>query len=171
MSNKQIILVKEEPRGPSELVEVPVTVAGTFKVVFPDNQQLRSLTTQTIVIKAMRLIAPDVLSFATLSGNPTSPVTEIVKCVLVLYCEGWEKAHYIPLFVLNDTFASNSATPHRYSSTRFSDWKNVDWSKSYIQYSNGSGGSVLAGAVPYSFLFDVEYVKQDAGGAEIVGPS
>lgn len=168
----QIILVKEEPRGPSQLVEVPVTAAGLQRVNFPDVQQLRSYADQVVITKAIRLIIPAVLVAGPITGNATSPLTEIVKASLVLYCEGWEKGQYIPLFTLNDVQDQTNGAPHVYAQTRFDNWKNVDWSKTYIQYSNGAQS---AGA-PYAFLFDVLYQKFEALpggqlGREIVGPS
>lgn len=166
----RILLIAEEPRNCSELVEVPVTVSGAFRINFPDNQQLRSMTTQDIRIQGIRLITPDVSSFGPITGLRNAPVTEAKKCFLVLYCEGWEKAHYIPLQVLNDTSMPTGTAAHRYSATKFGSWRNVDWGKSFILYSNGSAGSDISGG-SYEFLFDVEYTKLDAQGAEIVGPS
>jgi hypothetical protein len=167
---ERILLIQEEPRNCSELVEVPVNVAGIYRINFPDNQQLRSMTTQDVRIQGIRLITPDVSSFGPITGAQNAPVTELQKCFLVLYCEGWEKAHYIPLLVLNDTSAPNGTAAHKYTATKFGSWKNVDWGKSYILYSGGSGGSDIGGGA-YEFMFDVEYTKFDATGAEIVGPS
>jgi hypothetical protein len=166
----RIILVADEPRNCSELVEVPVTTTGLFRINFPDNQQLRSMRTQDIRIQGIRLITPDVASFGPITGYRTAPVAELKKCFLVLYCEGWEKAHYIPLQVLNDTNMPSGTAAHRYSATKFGSWRNVDWGKSYILYSNGTGGSDVSGG-NYEFLFDVEYTKLDAEGKEIIGPS
>jgi len=167
----RIILIQNEPRNSSELVEVPVSASGLFRVQFPDNQQLRSLTTQAIRIQGIRLITAAVATNGPITGFRTAPITELQKCFLVLYCEGWEKAHYIPLLVLNDTNIPGSATiAARFSPTRFASWRNVDWGKSYILYSNGTTGSDVSGG-NYEFLFDVEYTKLDGAGEEIIGPS
>lgn len=167
MARDTIILVQDEPRGPSQLVEVVVPVNGRGSVVFPDIQQLRSLTTQRIVIKAMRVITDDVLTNGPLTGNPTAPVAELQKMSLIIYCEGWQKAQYLPILTLNDMAQPTSAASHRYHQTRFNNWENVDWSKTLLQFSNGT---VSAGA-PYVVLIDVEYIKLDASGKEIIGPS
>lgn len=166
----RILLIQEEPRNCSELVEVPVTATGLFRINFPDNQQLRSLVTQDVRIQGMRLIINDVVTNGPITGFLTAPLTELKKCFLVLYCEGWEKAHYIPLLTLSDVNVPGGAQAHRYAPTKFGSWRNVDWGKSFILYSNGTAGSSVAGG-NYAFLFDVEYTKLDATGQEIVGPS
>jgi hypothetical protein len=166
----RVMLVKEEPRGPSQLIEVLLNTAdiGTSKKVFPDVQQLRSLANQRIIITAMRLITLDVLTFAPISGFANATLAELKKIVLVIYCEGWEKAQYIPLLTMNDVATPAGTFPYRNNATKFSNWQNVDWSKTYLLYCNGTGG--VAGA-PYAIMFDVEYIKLDADGQVIIGPS
>lgn len=159
----KIILVQTEPRGPSQMVEVPVVLNGSQRVPFPDQAQLRSTTVQKIVIKAIRLVTPDVLTNAPLSGNVNAPVTELQKMTLVLYCEGWEKAQNIPVLTLNDMQLQGGTAPNANSLTKFDDWVNVDWPKCFIQYSNGT----VSAGVPYSVLFDVLYTKLDAQNNEI----
>lgn len=163
----RIILVQEEPRGPSQLVEVPVPTNGVAKVVFPDIQQLRSTVDQRIIVKAIRLITFPVLALAPTLGGANAVLTELQKISLVIYCEGWEKAQLLPILTLNDMFVEGSGIPYRKNQTRFNNWENVDWSKTYLQYSNGS---VVVGA-PYNLLFDVEYIKLDGKNREIIGPS
>lgn len=161
------IIFRQEPRGPSQLVEVDVTVDGRQRVPFPDIAQLRSTTDMKIVIKAMRFITADVLTNSMVSGNPTCPVTEAQKISLVIYCEGWEKAQFLPLLTLNDSSFAGSAYPHIYTQTNFSDWVNVSWDKCYLQYANGT---VSAGQ-PYTVLLDVQYERFNSRGEYIVGPS
>lgn len=167
--NKTILLVQEEPRGPSQLIEIPIATATT-SFALPDVQQLRSQQGQVIIIKAIRLVTIKVLSNAPVSGNANAPVTELRKISLVLYAEGWMKGYQIPLLELNDVADADSAVattiPYRNRTTRFDNWTNVDWSKSILQFSNGTV------AVPtYSILLDVEYIKLDAQNKEIIGPS
>lgn len=164
---KQIILFQDEPRGPSQLIEIPVRAQVVSKVTIPDIQQLRSMVGQVIIIKALRLITASVLANAPTVGGVNAPDTELVKISLVLYCEGWEKAQLIPIFTLNDMFTEGSGTPWRAKTTRFDNWKNVDWSKSFLQYSNGTPSSGAA----YTVILEAEYVKLDAQGNEIIGPS
>lgn len=163
----RIILVQEEPRGPSQLIEIPVT-NGKGKVTFPDVQQLRSQANQVIVIKAIRLITIDLLTNGVITGFVNAPIAELQKMSLVIYCEGWEKAQYLPILELNDTTVPGGTAPHRYHQTRFNNWQNVDWSKTFIQFSNGTTSSTDDG---YVVMLDVEYIKLDASNSEIIGPS
>lgn len=164
----RVILVQEEPRGPSQLVEVAVTANGLTRVNFPDIQQLRSQVGQNIIIKGIRLVAANVLTNAPLSGNATAPIAELQKLSLTLYCQGWEKGQLIPVLTLNDMSGDGGATvPYRMNPTKLANWTNVDWSKSYLQFSNGT----VSANSPYSVLFDVEYVKLDSQGNEILGAS
>lgn len=164
MAHDKLIFVQEAPRDASQLIEVPVNTNGVQRVNFPDVQQLRSLVNQEIIIKEIRLITVDVLTNGPITGFATSPVSEQQKLSLTIYCEGWEKAQNLPILVLNDM---QNTAPHRYNGTRFNNWANVDWSKTYLQFSNGT---VSAGA-PYCVMFDVVYLKLDKSGNEIIGPS
>jgi len=164
---EQYVFVQSEPRGPSQLIEVAVPTNGKQRIPFPDVQQLRSTTTQRIIIKGMRLITGSVLTNGPVTGNANAPQSELQKISLVIYCEGWEKAQFIPVLVLNDVQASSDDFPHRYHATRFNNWENVDWTKSYLQYSNGTSTA----NTPYCVMFDVEYIKLDGDGKLIIGPS
>lgn len=173
----KMVLVQEEPRGPSQLIEIPVTANGLSKITFPDIANLRNQSDQIIIIKAIRLITDDVLSNAPTIGGINAPYTELIKISLVLYCEGWEKAQLLPILTLNDMFTEGSGVPYRQLQTKFDSWRNLDWNKSFMQYSNGT---VTAGS-PYTVILDVEYVKMmkeknDQGIEtgrliEIVGPA
>lgn len=169
--NKNVILVTQEPRGPSQLIEIPIPAQAVQRVALPDVQQLRSMVGQIIIIKALRLISAKVLATAPTLGLTNAALAELKKISLVLYSEGWEKGELIPILTLNDmadTDSANASTvPFRNATTRFNDWKNVDWSKSYLQYSNGTPSSGAA----YSVLIEAEYIKLDSNGREIVGPS
>lgn len=162
----QIILIQEEPRSASQLIEIPVSGALT-KVVIPVVQQLQNNTNQVIIIKALRVIPADVLTNAPTLGGVNAPTTELQKMALVLYAEGWEKAQLIPLLILNDSFTEGSGTPTRLRTTKFDNWQNVDWNKSFLQFANGT---VPVGA-PYNVIFEAEYVRMNKNGQVIVGPS
>lgn len=162
-----LVLVQEEPRGPSQLVEIPVPAAAVTKVQLPDVQQLRSQVGQTIIIKALRVITDSVLTNGPTIGGPVSPLTELQKMTLTLYCEGWEKGQLIPMCSLIDVFVEGSGIPWRSKTVYMDNWKNVDWSKSYLQFANGTASIGTA----YTVLLEVEYVKLDGNNQEIVGPS
>lgn len=161
----------DEPRGPSELVEIPVPAAVVSRVQLPDQQQLRSLPDRMIVIKAIRLITDKVLTNSPTLGFPNAALAELRKISLVIYSEGWEKGHLIPLLELVDIADADSTAattiPYKLKTTRFADWKNVDWSKSYLQYSNGTPSSGSA----YAVLLEVEYQQFDNQGQVITTAS
>lgn len=163
----QVVLVQEEPRGPSVLIEVNVQNNGLQRVAFPDIAQLRSTPDQKVIIKGLRLIPPEVLTNAVLAPNANAPTTELQKISLVLYAEGWEKGQTIPIITFNDFVFATGNTPYRNHATKLDNWVNVDFPKSYLQYANGT---VSAGA-PYTVLLDCEYVRYDSQNNLIVGPS
>lgn len=159
--------MQDEPRGPSILIEIPVNINGQQRIPIPDISQLRSTTTQRIVIKALRLISAEVLTNGVINGNVTAPATELQKMTLTIYSEGWEKGQTIPLLTLNDMQFTIGAIPFRFNATKFDNWEAVDWPKSYVQLANGTQ---TAGA-PYVILLDCEYVRLDANGVLITGVS
>lgn len=165
----EIILVQEEPRGPSQLIEVPVPAQVVTTVNFPDIQQLRSQVGQRIIIKAIRLITPKVLTTGPTLSIANATLAELRKISLIIYCEGWEKGQLIPALTLNDVADADAAAattiPYRVNPTKFANWENVDWSKTKLIYNPASSGAA------YCVMFDVEYVKLDSKGQEIIGPS
>lgn len=150
----RLILVQEEPRGPSQLIEIPVNQSGLTKIPFPDIQQLRSDQTQQIIIKQIRLVTADLLTNGMLQAGVNAPVTELQKIAVVLYCEGWEKGQLIPILSMNDSTFAGSTFPHVFHTMRFNNWKNVDWTKSYMQFANGTSS-----VASYVLLFDVLYTR------------
>lgn len=163
----RIVMVQEEPRGPNQLIEVPVTQNGLQRVQFPDVQQLRSTANVKIIVKEVRLITAETLTHGPITGFVAAPVAELQKLSLVIYCEGWEKAQFLPILVLNDMTTQAGAIPHRYHPTKFDNWVNVDWSKTYLQYSNGTQSANSS----YVVMLDVVYVKLNGENMEIKGPS
>lgn len=166
--DEKIYLIQEEPRGPSQLIEIPVTANGQTQVNFPDVPNLRNQQDQTVIIKAMRLITDTVLTNAPKGGQVTAPLAELQKISLVIYAEGWEKGLNIPVLTLNDTFTEAAGIPWRDRTMQFANWENVDWQKSFLKYSNGT----VSASQPYAVLLEVEYVKiNHNNGKEIIGPS
>lgn len=164
---REVVFLQDEPRGPSILIEVLVTTNGKGRIPLPDVAQLRSTMDQRIIIKSIRLVTADVITHGVLIGEVNAPVAELQKMVLTIYAEGWEKGQSIPMLTLNDVALSGGSVPHRYVQTNFNNWQAVDWPKSYIQYVNGT----LSANSPYVVLLDVQYIKLDATGNVILGPS
>jgi hypothetical protein len=162
---EQIILVQEEPRTNSILVEVQVTT-NQQRIQLPDVQQLRQTNLQRIIIKSISLVSPKVLTHGILNGLTNATLAELRKMALVVYAMGWEKAQYIPVLFLNNTADGDTTAattiPYKNIAPRFDDWDAVSWDKCYLQFANGqpSSGS-------YTVIFEVQYVKLDANGVEI----
>jgi hypothetical protein len=169
--NQSIILVQEEPRINSILVEILVPANAVQRVQCPDVQQLRSTTQQRIVIKSVALVTPKVLSHGILNGLVNAPITELRKIAFTMYSMGWERGQYIPILHLNNTADSDATTataiPYKNTAPRFADWESVSWDKCYLQYANGqpSDGS------SYTVMLEVQYLKFDLNGLEILGAS
>lgn len=159
----QTILVQDEPRGASQLVEIPVT-AGSNRIALPDVQQLRSTVNSQVIIKKIRLIPPTVLTNGITINAANATVAELQKMTLVLYSEMWQKGQYIPLLTFND-FNNSGTAPNRFASTALNNWKRVDWSQSFLQLGNG-----LVTVGNYVVMLDVEYIKLNAQNVEIEGP-
>lgn len=164
---QQIVLVQEEPRGPSILIEVTVPTNGLQRIPFPDISQLRSTIDQKVIIKGLKLIPPEVLTNAVIAPNVNAPTTELTKMALTIYSEGWEKGQTIPIITFNDFVFATGNTPYRNKPTYFDNWVNVDWPKSFIQFANGT---TSVGA-PYTVLLDCQYIRIDNQNNMVVGPS
>lgn len=162
-----MIIFQDEPRGPSCLVEILVEEDGVQRVKIEPQDQLKSDPDQKVIIKAVRLITVDVLVAGMLNQAPTAPNTELQKMTLTLYCDGWEKGFQIPILTLNDMTLQGGTAPNRYQQTNFDNWKGISWEKSHLDF---AAGTVSAGS-PYVVLLDVQYVKLNAVGEEIKGPS
>ena len=161
------MLVQEEPRGPSVLIEVNVPTNGAQRVNFPDISQLRSTTDLRIILKGLRLISNEVLTNGMISPFVNAPATELAKIAVVIYAEGWEKGQSIPILSLNDMEFTVGAIPFRKNPTKFDNWVNVDWPKSYLQFANGT----LSAGAPYVVLLDCEYQRINAQNRLIYGPA
>lgn len=154
---QQTMLVQTEPRIASEIIEVQVA-NGTSRAPLPDVPQLRNQGDQVIIIKSIRLITPKVLTHGPNTGTVNTPLADLKKMSLVLYSNGWEKGHLIPVLLLNDVADADSTAattiPYRQQSTRLSNWTDVDWNKSYLQFSTN-----LTASQASVTILEVEYVR------------
>jgi hypothetical protein len=148
-------------------MEIPVTVNGQGRVNLPDTAQLRSTTDIKIILKSMRLITDPVLTNSVLVAGVTAPFAELQKMSLTIYAEGWEKGQTIPILTLNDMETPGTLIPFKQGPTYFDNWINVDWPKSYIQYSNGT----VSAGVPYVVLIDIQYLRLNAQEKVVYGPA
>lgn len=161
----QVLLIQEEPRMSSILVEIPIPT-GVQRVQCIDVNQLRSTTNQKVIIKSISLVSPKVLTHGILSGTQNAPLSELKKMSFTVYSNGWERAQYIPVLNLNNTADGDATTattiPYKNTAPRFDNWQNVAWDKCYIQFANGqpsAANSVL--------ILEVQYVRIDPNGLPI----
>jgi hypothetical protein len=158
------MLVMEEPRGPSQLIETAVPAQAVSVVQLPVVQNLQNQTDQIVIIKALRVIPDTVLARGPVQGFVNAPLTELQKISLVLYSNNWIKGQLIPLCSLIDIFTEASGIPWRSRTARFDSWKDVDWNKSFFQYSNGTPSSGIA----YEIILEAEYQKFRKGADGIL---
>jgi len=113
------------------------------------------------------VVTPKVLTNAPVSGLALAARAELIKASLVLYCQGWEQEQYVPLLRLNgfqDSDATTATTiPYVKDFQAFANLNNVDWTKSRVQYSNGT----VSASSSYAFLLGVQYLVFDNNGNEI----
>jgi len=161
------VLIQSQPVNNYTTVEIPVTANGLTRIAIPDQLMLKSYPGHTVVIKAIELISVKVLTRAILNAMANAPLAEVVKAALVFYCEGWEKIQYIPLARLQPVHDSDSTAattfPFIEQAQTFENLRNLDWTKSYVQYGNGS----VSANSPYAFILGVQYTTLNDQGAEI----
>lgn len=129
-------------------VEIPVLEGASQKIMIGDRPELRATSTQRVAIKGIEVVTAAV-SPTTPLGDTTAPLTELKKASLVLNVGGLESIFQIPLLKLNRV--NDGTSPYSPNPVQFEDLPDVNWSKSYIQFSSAPVG-------PYSFLLGVDYV-------------
>jgi len=163
----KIILAQNQPIVNYTVVEIPVTANGLSQIAIADQPMLKSYSGHKVVIKAIELITAKALTNAPVSGLALAARAELIKASLVLYCQGWEQEQYVPLLRLNgfqDADATTATTiPYVKDFQAFSNLNNVDWTKSRVQYSNGT----VSASSSYAFLLGVQYLVFDNDGNEI----
>jgi len=158
-------LIQSQPIINWTIVEV-VAAVGNSRIPIQDQPMLKSYSDHRIVIKSIELITPKVLTNAVLNSGANMTRADIIKSVLVLYSEQWEKIQYIPLARLigsHDADATTATTlPFMNDVTMFENLSDVDWTKSYIQTANGQTIAV-AGV----FIFGIQYLVFNNAGQAI----
>jgi hypothetical protein len=133
-----------------ESVEIPVSNAGSTKIYFPDQPQLRIQPGQRIYITDMEIFTDLVAAKTPLLQNNTAPSAEITKAVLALYIVNEERIHWVPLWKLNRI--NDGTNPFQQQWESLADLE-VDFSKSYVQLSSAPAN------FPYAFYFGVQYKR------------
>ena len=135
-----------------ELVELTVPANATGRVTFNTIPQLRNQSNQNIYIKRIAVFLDTVYAFSqTTNSIPGMAAAELPKAVLVLYVNGEESVHMIPLAQLNHI--NDAASPFQQDAIEFDDLTNVDFDKSYVQFNQP------AAAAQYVIPFGITYLR------------
>lgn len=136
-----------------EMIEMQVPALSLGRVSFGGPiAQLRNQPDQIIVIKGIEIFP--VTSYANsqqTNSLPGLPAADIKKAVLVLYVDGSESIKMIPLVKL--IHVNDLAGPFEENSLSFEDLTNVDFDKSYVQFSSASN------AAAYVIPFGISYMR------------
>lgn len=135
-----------------ELVELTVPANSTGRVGFNTIPQLRNQSNQTIQIKSIKIYLDTVYANSQVTNSVIGmAAAELPKAVLVLYVNGEESIKMIPLAQLNNI--DDLAAPYQENFSEFDDLTNVDFDKSYVQFSAASAGTV------YVIPFGITYLR------------
>jgi len=137
-----------------EMVELTVSANQPGRFNFVTQPQLRNQPDQIIVVKGIQVFPDTVYSNSQTSAAVVGvPVAELPKAVLVLYVDGEESLHMIPLAQLINVNDTNNPSIFQQEIQQFADLKNVAWEKSYVQF------SVAAAGTPYVIPFGISYIR------------
>lgn len=143
-----------------ELVEL-IVPAGTTggRLPYPDIPNLRDDTTQDIIICSLESFTIEAMPL-TPNGNVVATTAQLLNCFLVLYIEGEESVHWLPLIKLQNVFqALATGTSQAEFEHQETDYLKVDWNKSYIQF-----GTPPNPGANFSIMLGVAYKKLPPGG-------
>lgn len=138
-----------------ELVVTPAPV-GIQQVNFPDIPQLRSDSTQDIIIRSLRIFPQEAIPNGW-SGNVNATQAQIASGFLTLYSEGMNKIYQVPLLQFNNIFSNDAAGKWAEELMQADDWV-IDWTKSYVSFS-----TPLVVETQFVFLFSIGYIKLPPG--------
>lgn len=139
-----------------ELVIPAGTTATRFN--FPDIPQLRDDSTQDIIIRGIKTY--NAVSMPnTPNNNPVATLAQLLNTFLVLYIEGEESIHWIPLGDLCDRFQNGAGGTQQaeFETLQFHNLK-IDWTKSYVW-----AAQPYANNAAFSFAFSFMYDKLPPG--------
>jgi hypothetical protein len=142
-----------------ELVELVIPAANTaLRIPFPDIPQLRSDTTQDVIIRALETYCAENMPFD-YNNNPVVTNAQLLKCFLTLYIQQEESVFRMPTIRLQNIFNALSTTAYFYSDD-LDQFENlmVDWTKSYLTLA-----SSLANGALICFVLGVMYQRLPGG--------
>lgn len=145
-------------------LQIPATAAAGQRFYFQDQPQLRSQSGTTVYIDSIETFSDQAQTLSPLSNLPVAPAAAILNATLVLNIFGYEDLQGIPLAVLNRVAADTAAAfvPWVYDLFELDSLDKVDWTKSYVQLTAGTGAA-------YAYLFGVRYrnTRTGANGARL----
>ena len=134
-----------------ELVEMVIPAATTGRVNFTTIPQLRNQPDQLISIQNIEIFSINTYANSQQTNAiPGLPLADIPLAVLVLYVQGEESIKMIPLAKLIH-ITDGTPTPFQQMIDGFEDLSNVDFDKSYVQYSAASNGAVYV--IPFGITY------------------
>lgn len=135
-----------------EIVELTIDANNPGRFYFQTQPQLRNQSDQIIIIRGIQLYMLPAYAASQVTNTVAGmPATEAVKAVLTLYVNGEESIKSIPLpqlYNINDL-----ASPFQQEIQTFADLQNVDFAKSYVQFSTAAAGT------PYVIPFGISYIR------------
>lgn len=135
-----------------ELIELNIPASALGKVTFATYPQLQNQSDQ--LIKILNIEVFPITSYAAsqlTAGLPGMPVADVPKAALVLYVNGEESIHLIPLAKL--IHIDDAANPFQFLSDGFETLDNVDFSKSSVRF------NTAATAANYIIPFGITYIR------------
>lgn len=127
---------------------LPANFAGT-RATFADQPQLRFVSLQGLECYNIVTISESVLS-----GNPNLSQANMLKAFLVLYYDDRESTNRIPLNLLNPVSSNIAATNHpSVFGVKTFNGQQVQWSKSYIQFSTAPGSITVNTSVCFGVYY------------------
>lgn len=142
-----------------ELVELTIPANTVGRVNFQTVPQLRNQPDQIIIIRGIKVFP--ITSYGNsqyTSSIPGFPAADIPKAALVLYINGEESIHYLPLAELINV--NDFSSPYQEQISALADLTNVDFDKSYVQFSTASNAGVYV--IPFGISYD-RLVKSASG--------
>jgi len=132
-------------------LQIPATAAAGQRFYFQDQPQLRSQSGTMVIIESIETFSDQAQTLSPLSNLAVAPVAAILNATLVLNIRGYDDINGIPLAALNRIIADTAAfVPSVYDLFLLADLYAVDWTKSYVQVTAGTGAA-------YAYLFGVRY--------------
>jgi hypothetical protein len=142
-----------------ELVSLIIPAGNTaLRIPFPDIPQLRSDTTQDVIIRSIDTYSVESMP-ADPNNNPLPTNAQLLKCFLTLYIQQEESVKFMPAVKFLNIYNAASAAAYFYTDELVqTENLMVDWTKSYLTLSSSlANGGLLV------FVLGVAYQRLPGG--------